>query len=249
MRTNTHLKRIGLLIKEDIYTRRHSIIISAITLGCFLLLINLIWPKNRLTINESPTLYYWILYIGGFFTSALAFKKYHTPRQNYFYLMLPANPSEKFLSNLLITSIGYALFTLICYTLFYDLIALLSKATHAASVFFNPLSGNLWGNILTYITLQSIILLGSAFFKKHVLIKTALSLSIIALILFIFISLIGWGALNTYIFNDLLTFPDLTTLQTVKAQTLLESIKALLWIAFIIIMWITTYIRLKEIEV
>ena len=132
--------------------------------------------------NFHVGFYIQLLFLGGFISTSFAFREVRQNGAGIFYMTLPASQFEKFASKLLVTSIGYALGSLVFYT-----------ATAAASEginrvifgsghgFFNPFDPMILRAAGMYLLAQSIFLLGSIWFKKLAFVRTVLWLSVVAI--------------------------------------------------------------------
>ena len=132
--------------------------------------------------NFHVGFYIQLLFLGGFISTSFAFREVRQNGAGIFYMTLPASQFEKFASKLLVTSIGYALGSLVFYT-----------ATAAASEginrvifgsghgFFNPFDPMILRAAGMYLLAQSIFLLGSIWFKKLAFVRTVLWLSVFAI--------------------------------------------------------------------
>ncbi len=222
--------RLFWLIRNDIRLHAKNILIVALTLIVLLALI----PFH---VTGNVTFYYFILYVGGFIISSSVFADYHSHRKAFFYLTLPCSNLERFFSRWFETSILYALALLLLYYLFSLVSNLINwQVYHQQLPLFNIIEPSLWREIVKYIILQSIILLGAVTFKKYALIKTALVIGCYFLIFSLFSLLI-----------TLIVCPH--CLQQDFAVHLRLPINHLLfWIIAAPVCWIVTYLRLNEIE-
>ncbi len=160
-----NIARFSRLLMNDI--RLHKKIILSVTLTLMLFVCHF-------------ADYFFVLYVGGFILSSMAFSEYHDPKRAHSALTLPCSALEKVLSKWMLTSIGYALGLVILYFL-------LSIVLHFGKSLerFDILQPALWMGIGKYILLQSVVFLGAISFKKYALIKTALTVSIFCAILFL----------------------------------------------------------------
>ncbi|QLH42093.1 MAG: hypothetical protein HWD59_04760 [Coxiellaceae bacterium] len=194
----------------------------------------LLFPQQ---VSGSFSMYFWILYIGGFMISSNAFSDLHTTDKAYFYLTLPCSNLERLLSKWLYTSIGYALSILIFYYLFVTLLSPINLLIFRREIVpLNIFDANLWINIGKYVILQSIVLLGAITFKRQILIKTALAFGSLLLILSIF----------TFIVT--LLFCPHCNQEGFIFFSLLQDGHFIFWLVVAPICWYMTYLRLTEYE-
>ena len=116
-----------------------------------------------------------ILFIGGLIVSSLAFREAHRRGAGIFYIAIPASTFEKLASKLLVTSLGYALGTVIFITALSALTeAILWLIFGFGLGFFNPMTMIVLYCLIGYLIAQSVFLLGSVWFKKAAFVKTVL---------------------------------------------------------------------------
>lgn len=226
-----NIKRITKLIANDLLLHRKAILIVAATIFVFSLLLPELMAADQVV-------YFIILYGVGFVISSFAFNEVHETRKAYLWLMLPSSSLEKFVSRWFLTSVIFALGSLIVYYVFSYLIllffALINKQNVSMPLFFDA---SLWLGIGKYIILQSIILLGAISFNRFTLIKTALSLGCI----FVAISLIVLAMVGLfYSFSHNAFAPFL--------RATIEGWHFIFWIALAPFCWYLTYLKLTESE-
>ncbi len=169
------LKRLTLLIKRDFLTGYRGVLIAMASVAGLVILISALSNIGRENGNFHTGLFTALLIVGGCIVTSLAFREIHQGERSYFYLTLPGSSFEKFLSKLLVTSIGYVVGTLV----FYSLVALASEGinhlifgyTHPL---FNPFTVEVLRIAALYLVIQAIFLTGSAYFKKLAFLKTVL---------------------------------------------------------------------------
>lgn len=225
-----NLNRLGHLILNDLRLNKKMILIVALTLIVFFALM----PFH---VTGTASVYFAILYIGGFIITSSAFNDLHQYPKAYLSLMLPCSNLERFLSKWLLTSIGYALGVLIIYYLF----SLISVAVnilliHRTIYPLDILQPTLWIGIGKYIILQSIVLLGAITFKRYALIKTALAIGCFFLALGFLSTIIAWIFFPNY-------FPAWTLLSNAITGSYF-----FFWIILAPFCWYITYLRITEYE-
>ncbi len=179
MKLDTYVnpKRFANLLKNELFSNYKTILIGTGAVFGLLLIINVASVSSNAYWMFHQVFYPLTLFIGGFFLTAMIFHDLHDKERGYGYLTLPASLFEKFISRLLLTTVGYVIGSLFLYWLFSVVAAgitgLFFKISHPV---FNPFSSFIWYMIRIYIVTQSVIFFGALFFRKHNLIKTILSI-------------------------------------------------------------------------
>jgi len=122
-----------------------------------------------------------LLFFGGFIVTSLAFREARQNGAGIFYMTLPASPFEKLASKLVVTSVGFALGSLV----FYTATAAVSEGINrlifgAGHPMFNPFDSTVLRAVGLYLITQSVYLLGSLWFRKLAFVKTVLWITIFA---------------------------------------------------------------------
>ena len=227
---NFSVTRLRQLIINDLMC--HKKIISVVILA--FVLFNLLMPISMMSGFGEYT---FLLYTVGLTISALAFNDLHNPLKSYQLLMLPCSNLERFLSKWLLTSIIYALGTLIIY--YVCSLLKIGLTVFVLREFMPPLTliqWPLWLSIGKYICLQSLFLLGAITFKKHPLIKTSIVTTLLPVALFVFAWCLSW-----------LICPHCTHISDIM-NTLLNGLITAFEIALAPVCWYVTYVKLTEYE-
>ncbi|OGT50349.1 MAG: hypothetical protein A3E53_01190 [Gammaproteobacteria bacterium RIFCSPHIGHO2_12_FULL_39_24] len=190
--------------------------------------------------SGSADAYSWMLYIGGFMITNRAFNEMHDHRKACAYLTLPCSNLERFLSKFLLTTVIFAIVLLV---VFYAC-SMLSVITntlffHHAINIFDLTSIGLWIGIGKYIVLQSIFLLGAAYFQKHSITKTTLALGCLFIVLAILLFLFSWVTCPSCSQSGLF---DLISKS-------FNGVYFIFWIVVAPICWLITYVRIAESEI
>jgi hypothetical protein len=207
-----------------------------------------------------------LLFLGGLISTSSAFRELHQPGSGPFYLTLPGTLVEKLLSKFLVSSVGFAVATL----LFTGGVSVLSELINRA-VFgnshplFNPVAPGHLHTAAIYLVLQAMFLLGSIWFRKAAFIKTALAL----IILLIGFSIIG-GVIFRLVFGSLFTSsgprPEMMNMFSFDfgsgtfnsqgsgafargAQVFSTVARVGFWALLAPFCWVAAYFRLRETEV
>jgi len=249
-------KRLIHLIKNEIVGSYRSLLVTTGAVAGILLVIYLLEMTGHNPGDFLQVWYFMILFVGGFVVSSKIFSPIHDRRQNYIYLTLPASNAEKFVSKLLLSSIGWMIGATVCYVLFSIVAMAVSQLIWEDSMgIFSPFQADYLTGIAAYLVLQSIFVFGSVYFKKNALAKTVGSMFLLGLSLallsglfarIIFAKFIPWnGNWNIDFENCFYQFADIETFFKVFAEVMKYSF----WILLAPYFWILSLIRLKETEV
>jgi hypothetical protein len=204
-----------------------------------------------------------LLFIGGFIITSLAFKEVWQNGGGIFYLTLPGSTLEKLLSKLLVTSVGYALGSMV-------FMAAVTAASEGINMLLfgyghgmPDLGGQLVGAlkaVLFYVITQSVFLLGSIWFRKTALVRTALWIMIfgVAAVIVAFVAMrFSMGHLFTmgphgwsFSFNE--GQMQRWFMPGTRMTGISEAARIVAWVyvgALAPVCWLATYFRLAEAEV
>jgi hypothetical protein len=254
------LRRLGLLLRRDFSAGYRTVIVAMLAVGGFVILISVL---SALSGNLRPihgTLYIELLFIGGLIVTSLIFKELHLNGRGVFYLTLPGSVLEKFLSKLLVTSIGYAAGSLIFYTAVSSAAEGLNRLIFGyGHPFFNPWQRYILLAVAAYLVCQSVFLVGSIYFRRLAFIKTSLYLVLFAIVLSILAGVILWIIFRDYAeggrmmlqpyLNELGRAGEMERVLTPLAERFLQVIKVFFWAAVAPVGWVVSYLRLRETEV
>jgi hypothetical protein len=254
------LRRLALLLRRDFSGGYRGVIIAMAAVGGFILLSSLVSALSRELSPMHPTLYAQLLFIGGFIVTSLAFKELHLNAQSVFYLTLPGSALEKFLSKLLVTSLGYAAGSL----LFYTGVSAAAEAINRlifgyGHPFFNPFDRNILLAVAVYLVSQSVFLVGSVYFRRLAFIKTSLYIVLFGIVLSVVAGLAVWLIFRDYAegrhilfepyLNQLKMNGDMQSVLQPLAEGFARAAKIVFWAAVAPVGWIIGYLRLRETEV
>ncbi|MBA2655031.1 MAG: hypothetical protein H0U71_08225 [Gammaproteobacteria bacterium] len=180
------ISRLFFLNKIELQQHRNGILVVTAAIIIFHII------NYFLAIMDSFSEYSVILFFGGIVVTAASFKDIHDRKKAQLFLMIPGSNLEKMITKWLASSIMYVIFTLIVYLglslLDYSLIDNSSYNQNQANFFHYKLLPI----ILSYLALQPIIFLGSITFRKYVVLKTLLLLTVIIFSLIAFVAFIAW---------------------------------------------------------
>jgi hypothetical protein len=232
------LKRLLLFMRLELVANHKIIMVFTAATASVLFLYSLVFPIRTSTENFHEMAYLLLLFFGGFWISSLAFKDVHDDKKNYSFLTLPLSNFEKFFGKLLLTTVGYVVALSIGFSVLSLVVSgiglLLFKHTQPL---FNPFDYEILSSLCWYFVWQSLFLLGSIYFTKHVLSKIVLTASLIV------IAFLGIG----FIFSLLLIGADASITMSWDAPAI-GIMKKVVWVFLAPVCWVITYLRLTEAE-
>jgi hypothetical protein len=254
------VRRLGLLLRRDFSVGYKSVFIAMAAVGGFVILVTVLSAFGQARGPIHNTLYYPLLFIGGFIATSMIFKEVHLNGQSVFYLTLPGSSLEKFLSKLLVSSLGYAFGSLFFYTAVSSAAQGINRVLFGyGHPFFNPFQREVLLAVAVYLVTQAVFLVGSVYFRKLAFIKTNLYLWLFGIVLTILVAVIGW-----FIFRDYAVGPrvelepymqelgrsgEMEAVLRPMAEQFLQVAKVLFWAATAPVCWLISYLRLRETEV
>ena len=193
-------QRLGLLLKRDAYSGYRGTLIAMGAVFGIMMLTSLLsaWVKGNPFLYQGffPAL----LFVGGFIVTSLSFRELHQNGRSYLYLTLPGSHLEKFISKLLVTSVGYAAGTLLYLTVVSALCEGLNHLIFGrGNGLFNPFNREVLLAAAAYLVVQSVFIVGSTYFRKMAFLKTVLALNIITIAFGILGGVFGWILFKPYI--------------------------------------------------
>lgn len=249
MSNELSIKRLYLLMRCDVILHLRTIMLAMSTILGVLFLAIIFTPERAASIFADSALFLVILFIAGFWLNSKTFRVFHIPRLTRNYLLIPASQMEKFLSRMLLTSFGLALFALVIYFIFSVIVCGLLWLFYQAPIpLFAITSVKLWHGILIYWVLQSVIILASIYFKNHCLLKLILTLVILKFGLFIFTLLMSLIFFGEVITNSPFAWSQITFALPTVSQFYFNLFSWIFWLCLAPFCWVVTYIRFKESE-
>jgi len=255
-----HIRRLGLLLRRDFSAGYKSVFIAMAAVGGFVLLVSVLSVFGQARGPIHYTLYFPLLFIGGFIATSMIFKELHLDGQSVFYLTLPGSNLEKFLSKLLVTSLGYAFGSLFFYTAVSSAAEGINRLIFGyGHAFFNPFTGDVLQAVAAYLVTQAVFLVGSVYFRKLAFIKTNLYLWLFSIVLTVLAAVSAWIVFRDYAvgpriglapyFQGLGGSGEMEAVLRPMAEKFLQVAKVLFWGAAAPVCWIIAYLRLRETEV
>lgn len=169
-RINRFLK----LLKKDT-TENYKFVLYAIFIALFieviLLSVEIIFSASqRINLNSSFELYYYIsLIILGGGVAGLSFPAFRKPKKAINFLTLPASALEKYLSFLILSSVGFFIvYTLLFVILDYTIISIINvNYPEYIQEYFTLNWKNFQSVLIIYFITNSLFLLGAATFTRY----------------------------------------------------------------------------------
>ena len=251
-------KRLFYLLKRDLLNNINTSLIFFGAVTAVIYFISFLTVYND---ASSEQLYFSIfanlLFISGFIVTSKIFKEMHRKETTQNYLLLPASNFEKFLSRLLISTIGVAAITIVGVTV----ISYLSEGINTIifkrhNQYFNLFNKTVWILFGHYFITQSLFFLGAVYFRKYNFMKTinviflfAISISILGTLFtrIVYFDLFE-GFFRIKHFSQIIQWENISLSQkTIK--TLVNIVKVLYWLIPAPLFWTISYFRIKEAEV
>jgi hypothetical protein len=255
------LKRFFLLTREAVSLRTGR---WAITLAVAAILVALFTFAEAVGDSDrgNEKIFGMLVFILGIVFTSRSFAETKDRTAAYAWFTLPGSVLEKFLSRLFITSIGFILVLTITCTISANLSeGLIRLFWDSNGGYFNPLTKNALIIMAVYLVVQSVTLVGAAYFKKAVLGKTYLVLSLFNLVLFLVALLaariVFWDFFDGF-WLDFDTIERITESVVagqldnyfVNAGKVAKWILGIVfWVIIVPLCWTIVYFRLKETEV
>lgn len=269
-------RRFSLLVGKHWADNRKKYMLSIVAFMSLILIwyvfIMLTDPLDPLAEGLQHVTYYFSLFLVGPFYASQFFKDLSSRSKGINYLMVPASTLEKTLCSIFYVVILFVVvFTVAFYLVNIITVGLANlihpdysgvarngivHKAHISNIFRIP------GNprnlaqyfFLLFFAVQSVAFLGSIYFPKYSYIKTAISITIVCLV----IALVGFYFTSFFMprggFNELSTYrvfsEDGNETRVIQLPAWIGKVlKFLFFYAFPPIFWVTTYFRLKEKEV
>jgi hypothetical protein len=252
-----NLRRLGLLMRNDLYLHRRAIIIAVMTIVGVQLFHGLTSYSYVKKYGFDP--YNFFLFGGGYLVTAFAFRSLHTNTSAMLYLLTPASMLEKYLSRYLLTSLGFMLAVTLVYSgadLGARELNYLIYQEHFDK--FYPFHAVYPDYLLLYFISHAFVFWCALFFRKYTLIKIILVFLVLFLMIDIYMS-IWLDHITGVVIGLFSTLGGLHAPPPVQEQNFVLSIAdVIMWeLPFIDLpliavtaplFWILGYLRLKKSE-
>ncbi len=189
-----------------------------------------------------------ILFVGGYIFTSNIFNELQSPVKSQYYLTLPARTEEKLIAGWLMSSVFFAIVSLVLIFLISFIISgVLNLLFEGSLQLFNPLSERAMTITGVYLVTQTIFLLGSVYFRKFNFLKTLLSVFVVYIILFIWIMIMVFAIIKP---QDMVFIgPADIELSLASPETISTIMSVLFWYVIGPFFLIVSYLRLKERQV
>ncbi|MBU1238347.1 hypothetical protein KKF84_01850 [Myxococcota bacterium] len=178
--STTPLSRMGNLLKIEVSDMEKALVI---TLGCMagLALLHSFGPvEGRESFHREFLAPF--LFIGGAVFTSFAFRELKDGARAISYMLLPANPLEKFMVKLLSATVGYALALVAAYWLGSSLgEGIRYLATGDSHGIFNPFTMETLRMLAGYLVFASVFLFGAIAFNSYHFVKTVLAMIVLGI--------------------------------------------------------------------
>ncbi|MBN2048937.1 MAG: hypothetical protein JW760_00720 [Spirochaetales bacterium] len=265
MNENRYFKagRFALVVKRDMAAGYRSILLTAVALGGVLFILTFLTGIRPSGASVHPGIWTGFLMAGGFITTSLMFKEMHSKERGHDWAMLPASRLEMFVSRLILSSLGW----IIGFTALYWASSSLGEAVNRlvfghGNALFNPFTRYTLEIALHYFIIQSVFLLGAAYFRKAHFIKTILFINVLNILLaalgLLLLKLFFWRVFTWDIFNENGDFSstmgwinwDLVGQEAEQYFLAFARVMKIIYFSvFAPILWVVAYFRVKEKEV
>jgi len=262
MATWFSFRRVGLLMRDYLAMQKKSLItgfaaIAGIGFGAFL--ITSASGGDALVLR---TMFLNILLIGGYVSASVSFTDLHDGKTGVHYLMLPGSSLEKYVSRLLLTSVGWVAATIATF------VAATSLGAVVSGIFFEtrpdvflPTGRALWISIATFLVTQPIFVFGSIYFRKVAFLKITLSAMAVAFslaILYLIAARLLFAPAFTGLFETAgdagdivlgngMTMEEFAVAKLVPVMTTVQ--RTLTWVLVPVFFLVAGVLRLRETEV
>jgi len=254
------MRRLGLLLRRDFSAGYKSVFIAMAAVGGFVILVSVLSALGRELGPIHDQMYFPLLFLGGYIVTSLIFKELHLNGQSVFYLTLPGSSLEKFLSKLLVSSLGYAFGSLFFYTAVSSAAEGINRLIFGyGHPFFNPFTREVLLFVAVYLVTQAVFLVGSVYFRKLAFIKTNLYLWLFGIVLTILVAVVAWIIFRDYAVGPRIELEpymeelgrrgEMQSVLLPLAEKFLQVAKVLFWGAAAPVCWIISFLRLRETEV
>ena len=251
---------------QDNYRLYGMSVIVLTVLSLILLLVSFTDNFSITTSSLLPVFFIGMYAIGLIFTS-LCFGELGNKPQGIDYLLFPASQLEKFLSTLLVTTIGFLLIYHIAFYLAYqmmDFIVYTKRNVHIVNDLGDFVERNPWYYYfyVVWFIAQGFMLLGAVYFQKYSFIKTIFLLAVFLLGLYlvnsVFVQIFFGGKVDEWYTHFPFTIVQITTSADLSAEyhdvlLIPETLQQifLFIVKFILppMLWTLAYARLRDKEI
>lgn len=255
MQANTILRpqHVFLLLRNMVFLHRSALMVSLLAIAGVLGLLSFLDAYGgTVNLKFHRNLFLFTFFPVGILLTSRIFKNLHHPLEGHSWLLLPASALEKTVSKILLVTVVYT----IAWILFFIVFSFVSEGVNKLLVnrfhpLFDPMDLLVFKCTILYFTLQAPFLIGSAYFKKHRLSKTVLTLLgiffLLALCVFSAATVVFKGVPNNLDIQMIFHRID-DAISTGAGQSLVSIIKIFIFTAIPLVSWIICYFRHTETE-
>lgn len=198
-----------------------------------------------------------IMLLFGVVMVSRAFSEAHEKEKGIHYFMVPAAVEEKFFLKLLVTLVGFYLFTLLVCLVANRLAGMLSPLLSSSTTVpdFDPLQPEIFDKFKRYLFFHSLYFAGSLFFKKSNFLKTSFVLLVVTFVLFLVVgsylkdyliqSQAGRGVVHLH-FNNLGGFEQVLG---ISADSFSLVFQVAIYIVMPLLLYSISFFKFKNLEV
>ncbi len=247
-------RRFLSLLRYELYAGyRALLLILSVTLGVSFTVYFAAAPSGPVGELTGPLFSWLVLVAGGIVFSSRAFRDARRPGDDLRYLTLPSSHFEKTLAKFALTAVGYPLLSAAAYFVMTALAAPLTLVVFGRSLgLFNPFTTDVLEAAGVYLTVQSLFVFGSLYFRRMALAKTLLAIIVLGLALGLVAGLVFAAVNLDLIVKGVLafsSFPARTVAPGYWHAPWMEAVGIVLRILIAPFFWVVTYFRLREQEV
>ena len=248
------IKRILLLMQKTAYENAKLVLIGLVTVFSFFSVFLFLNGLDDGDAWEKMQVFYVVGFIiSGIFISGMAFTNLRTKEKTMSYLTLPASTLEKFISELLLTTVGFIVIYTAIFYVFNFVVYLIGSSFNLHANIINLFDMEVLEGFMYYVILQSIFLAGAATFRKVPLFFTIFTVFVAGIVIMIFVMIISLGFKEYIESSDIVNFQfngsDYDIEADMKNHFLVRYPKFMFYYLTAPIFWLVTYFKLKEKEV
>ncbi len=198
-----NIKRLFWILKKEAIEQPLLLLtVSILVPFVYLILKGLISHPYSIEHESIVGLFTIFLFIGGSVFASTVFSDLYDKHKNLSWLMLPASTLEKFLAQLILSTVFYIGILLLGF--FFASCAanaLLQIALNYDIGWFHPFEPGVWLFISKFLLFHALFFLGAAYFKRYVFIKTIAFLFALMIVTFILLFLITYSQYSDALFT------------------------------------------------
>ena len=263
MDTYFNFYRFFLVLKRDIIENGKTALFGMLTIFSFssLIIISSSSYGSPSALAEASMGMYGVTFLfSGYFLSGMAFKDFRNKERTMSFLTLPASSTEKFLSMLVLTTIGFYISFAILHMAFnlFNIAVIGSLPNPLQLDFINPfiMDKNMQTYISFFIPIQAIFLAGSTAFKKVPFFYTSLIIFFVGILYAILLFTTIYYIFNDYSFvagggYSSISIDSAHVHYQFEAEDIPAFYSLKLFLSYLIapIFWVVAWFKIKEKEV